>query len=92
MTWDSGACEPGLEGTELDPATWKGKDAAELRQLAARFEDLLAQLRAGQAAETGDELARVRARRTGHVCAHCIGYRPHGPSMCPCNPDRRQPT
>jgi hypothetical protein len=62
MTWDSGACEPGLEGTELDPRTWEGMDAAELRALGRRFEDLLDQLRAGHAAETGDEVAQRRAQ------------------------------
>lgn len=89
MTWDSGACEPGLEGTDLDPATWQGKSHEELRALSRRFEELLDQLRAGHVAATGDEVAA--RRRTRHECACCIRYRPHGPSMCPCNPDRMPP-
>lgn len=67
MTWDSGGCEPGLEGSDLDPATWKGRDAEDLRRLARTFEDLLDQLQAGHAAETGDELA---ARRVAWWRAH----------------------
>lgn len=63
MSWDSGACEPGLEGSDLDPATWEGKTPDELRALAATFESLLDQLRAGHVAERGDEVARRRACR-----------------------------
>lgn len=67
MTWDSGGCEPvlpppGLEGTDLDPATWRDRDAADLRALAATFESLLDQLRARHAEARGDEVARRRAR------------------------------
>jgi hypothetical protein len=74
MTWDSGMCEPvlpppGLEGTDLDPATWQGRDAEDLRKLARTFEGLLMQLRNRHAQDTGDELARQRARRSGHPSA-----------------------
>ncbi len=71
MTWISGDCAdeppvlppPGLEGTDLDPATWVDRDAAELRALATRFEDLLDQLRARHAEARGDEVARRRVCR-----------------------------
>jgi hypothetical protein len=60
MTWESGPCEPGLEGTMLDPRTWNDMTPDELGQVHAQVDALLAQLRAGHAEETGDELAARR--------------------------------